>query len=226
MKIAVVTAIFGGIDSPKPFCKQSVECDYFCFTEEHSPFPLPNLPDRLKAKYFKLQSHYILPGYDYYVWIDGNVQVTSPHFIKKLIDASPDGIAIQKHHERANIKEEIDFILDSENPYLTVRYANQPLFGEYMAYIEAGMPEDAPLYSCNIFGYSAQSFEVHSNVSLMNTWWNICLRWSWFDQSAFSYLAWYFDNSFTMFHGVEIVDFGPMFDNPYFKLHSHDNWAQ
>ena len=44
MKIAVITAVFGGMDTEKPFCKQSVDCDRIFINEQNSPFPLPNLP--------------------------------------------------------------------------------------------------------------------------------------------------------------------------------------
>ena len=186
MKIAVVTAIFGGKDTPKPFPSQSVECDYYCFTEANSPVPLPNFPDRLKAKYFKLQAHRVLPGYDAYVWIDGNIEVKSADFVKVMTDRL-DGIRIQRHHERDTIKEEIDFILASKNEYLTTRYAAQPLKEEYEHYLSKGMREDAPLYSCNVFSYTCFT---PINRSIIERWWSLVLAWSWFDQSAFSFLQW------------------------------------
>ncbi len=215
MKIAVVTAIFGGKDTQKPFAAQSVPCDYFCFTEANSPVPLPNLPDRLKAKYFKLQMHRVLPGYDAYVWIDGNVEVTSADFVKVMTD-DLSGIRIQKHHERQTIGEEIDFIMKSDNVYLTTRYGAQPLKQEYEFYLNDGMRESAPLYSCNIFSYKTVHPHRGDTVSVdfMNNWWMLCLEWSWFDQSAFSFLQ-YWDGC------VETVELGPMFNNPHFVLHSH-----
>ena len=211
MKIAVITAIFGDMDTPKHFPAQSIPCDYFCFTEENSPVPLPNLPDRLRAKYFKLQAHRVLPGYDYYVWIDGNIEVKSPDFVKKIVEAATGGIAIQIHHERETIAEEIDFILKSENVYLTTRYGAQPLRQEYEYYLSRGMPPDAPLYSCNVF---AVKFNA-DGIAFLNLWWELVLLWSWFDQSAFSFLAW-------KRKCVNPVHLGTMFDNPYFTLRPHD----
>jgi len=221
MKIAVVTAIFGGKDTPKLFPPQSVPCDYFCFTEENSPVPLPNLPDRLKAKYFKLQMHRVLPGYDAYVWIDGNVQVTSADFIKVMTD-DLSGIRIQKHHERQTIGQEIDFILASDNVYLTTRYGAQPLKQEYEWYLSQGMPEDAPLYSCNIFSFYNGRMGTGANGLFFNAWWNLVLAWSWFDQSAFSFLAEHCNKSESGVAKVRTIDLGPMFNNPYFTLHSHE----
>lgn len=233
MKIAVVTAIFGGKDTQKPFPPQSVECDYYCFTEENTPVPLPNLPDRLKAKYFKLQMEKFIPWYDTYVWIDGNIEVKSPDFVKKMTENIPfSPIVIQRHHERQTIKEEIDFILSSENEYLTTRYGKQPLKQEYEYYLKEGMPKNAPLYSCNIFAYNARG---NGASFFMAYWWRLCLHWSWFDQSAFSYLAWMHNQDYDKYKKiykkqgrkyqgnpvVNVINLGPMFDNPYFTLHPH-----
>lgn len=224
MKIAVVTAIFGGKDTQKPFPPQSVECDYYCFTEENTPVPLPNLPDRLKAKYFKLQMHRVLPIYDAYVWIDGNIEVKSPDFVKVMTDGL-DGIRIQRHHERQTIKEEIEFILSSENEYLTTRYGAQPLKQEYEWYLSQGMPEWATLYSCNIFAFrinEGRNSKKYTKIckEFFTKWWILVCEWSWFDQSAFSFLA-HKRGFYSAYFDVLPISLGPMFDNPYFTLHPH-----
>ncbi len=220
MKIAVVTAIFGDMESPKPFAAQSVECDRYVFTPENSPFPLPNLPPRLQAKYFKLQTHRVLPSYDAYVWIDGNIEIKHPDFVKAMTE-NLQGIRIQKHHERATIGEEIAHILASDNPYLTARYGNQPLREEYEYYLSNGMPETAPLYSCNLFSWA----NINSRYLLLDEWWKLVLQWSWFDQSAFSYLAWAYRPR-CIKEPIQTINLGAMFDNPYFTLHPHEKWQQ
>lgn len=212
MKIAVITAVFGGMDTPKSFAPQSVECDRIFITEENSPFPLPNLPPRLQAKYFKLQAHRAFPEYDAYVWIDGNIEVTSPDFVKVMTDGLS-RVRIQRHHERQTIKQEIDLIVGSNNPYLETRYGKQPLKQEYEYYLKQGMSEDAKLYACNIFAYGRKV------KIIVDWWWDLVLQWSWFDQSAFSYLNW-------MTACAKPVELGPMFNNPYFILHPHTNWNQ
>jgi hypothetical protein len=216
MKIAVISAIFGGMETPKPFAPQSVDCDRIVITEDNAPFPLPNLPPRLQAKYFKLQAMRVWPDYDAYVWIDGNIQIKHPDFVRKMTEGLHRKVRIQKHHERQTIGQEIDFILNSDNPYLTTRYGAQPLRAEFGYYCAMGMPENAPLYSCNIFAWHNSI----GNKFWFNEWWGLVLTWSWFDQSAFSYLNFAYPNS------VETVDFGPMLNNDYFTLHPHDQWNQ
>lgn len=223
MKIAVVTAIFGDMETPKPFVEQSVPCDRIVITEANSPFPLPNLPPRLQAKYFKLQPHRVWPEYDVFVWIDGNIEVKSPDFVKVMTE-NLSGIRIQRHHERQTIGEEIAHILESDNPYVTTRYGKQPLWEEYEYYLREGMPENAPLYSCNIFAWK---YPLHrpAIAGFFDAWQDLVLSWSWFDQSAFAFLAWYYSGK-NFGVKIESIDLGQMFDNPYFTLHPHERWQQ
>jgi hypothetical protein len=225
MKIAVITAIFGSTDKKRPFCPQSmpegVKVERFVFSEDNSPIPLPNLPPRLQAKYFKTQSHRIpaLHGYDVHVWIDGNIEVTNKGFVAALIYPLFSGnntrIVIQAHHERQTIEQEIGFILDSmDNPYLSIRYGAQPLEDEYNSYLNNGMPPTAKLYSCNVF---ARKLGRVSN-ELFDEWWRLCIEWSWFDQSAFSYIASRAEDV------VAVVDMGGVCTSPYYTLHSHTQW--
>ncbi len=215
MKIAVITAIFGGMEDPKPFVEQSVECARIVITPDNTPVPLPNLPPRLRAKYFKLQAHKVWPQYQCFVWIDGNVEVTNPDFVKAITHRLRGEIAIQRHHERQTLEQEIDLITSSGNPYLTVRYGAQPLRAEYEHYMSVGIAPTAPLFACNIFAYHV----APQTKAFFDDWWRLVLEWTWFDQSAFSALAYKFPL-------VRLVAFGPMFDNPYFKLHPHKNWQQ
>lgn len=228
IRVAVVSAVFGGVDTWKPFCKQVLPewaewAGLYRYDEANTPVPLPNLPDRLRAKYFKTQCYRVNEwekcNADVVVWIDGNIEVTRPDFVEYMVTPIKNGsyFTIQKHHERNTIKEEIDFILSSDNPYLLIRYGKQPLAKEYDHYISKGMPEDAPLYSCNVF---AAYIRLVVTYDMLDLWWMLCLEWSWFDQSAFSYIASTLNHSWI----VDTVDLGGVLHSPYFKLHSHDVW--
>jgi hypothetical protein len=228
IRVAVVSAVFGGVDTWKPFCNQVLPewaewAGLYRYDETNTPVPLPNLPDRLKAKYFKTQCYRVNDwercNADVVIWIDGNVEVKRVDFVEAMITPIKKGayFTIQKHHERNSIKEEVDFILSTDNPYLLIRYGKQPLLQEHEYYIGRGMQPDAPLYSCNVFASKVANPYIES---MLNEWWRLCLEWSWFDQSAFSYLASMdVDSKF-----IYTVDLGGVLHSPYFKLHSHDVW--
>lgn len=190
MKIAIVTANLGGIDEVLPIPRQSIECDFFHYNESNLPWPLTNLDNRLKAKYIKLRTHRVLPGYDAYIWIDGRVEIVSPYFAEeKIKELHGYQMAIFKHRLRNNPFEELQYILDQirkGNGYFINRYAQQPMLEEYVFCEQEKMPADFPLFWCGLFS--------RRNNAVMNSffdeWWNKCIEFSTFDQALFSYLVW------------------------------------
>ena len=189
MKIAVLTASIGEIDKPKPLVEQSVSFDYFNFNLNNLPFPLPNLNNRLKGKYLKTLSHRILPNYDIYIWIDGNVEVTSSKFVERMSDLlKKSEVAIATHPDRNNVYDELNFILDAikhKVPYLTVRYENEPLAEELLFFEKNNFPKNYPLYACRVFARK----NTNKVNNAFNDWWLRCLEFTNFDQTMFSYIA-------------------------------------
>ena len=215
MKIAVITAVFGGIDQEFPFPEQDFASDHtvdrFFFNEENNRFPMPSLPNRLKAKFYKCNMNLMCPGYDAYVWIDGNIEVTSSVFISRVMyDLIGHSFVIQPHHERATVGEEYDFIEGSDNPYIKVRYSWQPM-KEERAYLNA---DEAPLKSCNIFAYKCDKYVF----DMMRDWWGICLAYTWFDQCALSALL----HKYNVGSGLNL---GGVLSSQYHTLHPHKEWC-
>lgn len=223
MKIALITANFGGIDKRREEIPQELPAGMtyqrFYYTDENSPYPFPNLPNRLKAKYFKLQSHQVeeLTDFDFHVWIDANIELKQgalAHFMTRIQGCD---LAVNRHHHRQTVKEEIDFILHEipSSGYLSTRYDGQKLWSEFQYLKSLGMPEDAPLYSCNII-VRARDLALSD---LFDWWWGICLTHSWFDQSAFSFIAHKYISSGGY---INTLDTGDYYDNPYFIHHNHE----
>jgi hypothetical protein len=189
MKIAVLSANVGGIDEVKPLPVQSVSCDYFLYTENNLPFPLHNLDNRLKGKYCKINTHRFL-DHDIFIWLDGRVEITSPDFVKIMVDQLKDHeVAISYHPFRNNPYEEIAWIqmmMEHGNKYLLSRYATEPFNEEVAFYNKEGLPKDYPLYQCGIF---ARRNNERVNW-IFRDWWLMCLEYSNFDQSQFSYVMW------------------------------------
>lgn len=190
MKIALITANIGNFDPVTIPVKQlGAQVDYYCYTENNLPSPLPHLNNRLKGKYIKMMTHRFLPDYDYYVWADSNAYIHSDFFALDMVEKGWD-VSICKHHERKDVYEEIDYILENMNSgseYLLKRYKDEPWYEEYEFYLQSGMP-DIPLYACKFF--------ARRNVPRVNKafeeWWMKTLEYSNFDQTMFSWITWRF----------------------------------
>lgn len=192
-----------------------VEYKRYYFTEENTPFPLPNLHPRLKAKYFKLQSHRIPALQEHFIhcWVDAGFRIESPYFLQHAatqLDSYFD-IAIEPHPLRNCIYEEVKFIQSNlDNPYLASRYASQPLNEELEHYWSNGMPEKFGLWACGMF-----MRDTTRTSDLFDEWWDKCLQWSYFDQIVFPFLVWKYRPSITK------LQMGDYFSNKFYSHQGH-----
>lgn len=190
MKVAIVSCNIGAIDEIRPPCKQSVPFDYYYYTENTLPFPLPNLDARMKGKYLKTQMHRYLPEYDIFIWIDGSIEVIEGTFVEQCVEAlSVHDIVIEPHAKRDNVYAELEYIIDkmkAGDRYLLKRYARQPLYLEYEFYRKCGLLKTYPLYQCSFFA----TWNKSPTVYIFNTWWDTIMRYSNFDQTQLSYALW------------------------------------
>lgn len=186
MKIAVVTANIGNFDPILGLPKQDAEFTYFFYNENNLPFPLPNLNNRLKSKYIKIQMHRFLPNYDMYIWLDGRIKVQADTFVKTFVQQIENkDIVLYKHRERDNVYQEIEYIIEQMNKgnhYLLSRYGNQQLFKEAIFYKDNDLPNDFPLVMSGVF--------ARMNNKIVNAcfdeWWQRCIEFSYFDQTMLS----------------------------------------
>ena len=208
--VAVITAVLGGMDEPKPFPEQDFNgYDRFIVTgSSHGPA-------RVRARYFKLQSHKIFSGYDAFIWIDGNIQIKTAQFIAEMIEALEDNdIAISRHPERGCIYEEARFIaqgIETGSAYLCARYDHREILDQAEAYSQS-FPANAGLYWCGIF---ARKASVKTNI-FFDGWWAECHHWPRsIDQVPFPYLAQ------KMGLSIAVISWGAFNDNPTYRRVPH-----
>lgn len=178
----LVTAIYNGIDEDKIIPEQTVPFERQLFKGQSDK-------PRMDALFYKTQIH-TLGDYEYYIWIDGKVQITSSDFIEQCIKAIEGyDIAILKHHERNCIYQEVDHIehcIRMGNQYLTPRYAHRPLRKQVEAYRTQGYPAKAGLNDCCIFIVRGQAMK-----DVFDKWWVEC-QMDWFDQTSIRFLCWFY----------------------------------
>jgi len=214
-KVAVISAVFGGMDSPKRMPEQTIPFDFFYFNDA-SIFPRKEFSPRLRAKFFKLQSHRIreIAKYDIVIWIDGSFEITSNEFVSWVLShLKKSSISVLKHPERSCIYEECKFVADLMgigNTYLKSRYASEPIREQVNEYKKEGYPQNNGLYSCGLFARKQDEKTNH----IFDDWWAENCKWSIQDQLSFPYVLW--KNNMKV-QEIKI----DLFRNEYFNLTSH-----
>lgn len=206
MKIAIITANVGDIDNVLDIPKQNTshEISFFSYTEKNLPFPLPNLDNRLKSKYLKIQTHKFLEGFDYFIWLDGRIEVISKDFVDKMLDFVGDkDVALPLHGVRSNVFEEMEYVLqhiEEENKYVFLRYGNQQMDKELDFYKQHKELKNIPLYHCACF-----IRKVNSGVNqFFDFWWEKCIQFSNFDQAMFAFTS--FKNPQIKISAIETIN--------------------
>jgi hypothetical protein len=207
-KKVIYTAVFGNRDDLKPIREQK-GYDYFVFTEKsslrHPVFRAkvmqPGYEDPCRnARFVKINPHLVLPGYDYWIWVDANIAVEGVDF-NNLLDnyLSHYDLALHKHpirncvYDEAMACREKGFDLPSKidaqmNKYLDDRYP-----------AGNGLCSTGILYRRNTAGMN--------NFSKL--WWEEISAHSRRDQLSFNYLAWKYGFGFNEIPGhvrLENVD--------------------
>jgi len=136
-RIAAVTADLRGFDKTMPHSPQSIDYDYFLFTDKNFPPRFNAMTPRLQAKIPKCFAWQMVPGYDYYLWTDGTLTLSHKDSLKHFLDniEGHDLVAL-KHPRRHSIKQEIRHIgkgLRVQCDSFVVKYSNELLEEQYKA---------------------------------------------------------------------------------------------
>lgn len=200
MRVAIITAIIGGIDEPKDVPAQPrpdplgppLDITRHFFSDKDVPEHLRHFSPRVQALYFKTQMHEYLPDYDLYIWVDGKIQITTPDFVQQCItQVGSNDFAILKHHERTCVYQEINHILhcmSKGNEYLLARYKDRPLLEEAAEWKSMGYPKGNGLGDCKIF--IVRNTEKMNEI--FNKWWKLVSDVNYFDQTAIQVVCWLF----------------------------------
>lgn len=156
-----------------------------------APYPLPNLNNRLKGKYIKIESHRFIDS-DIIVWVDGSIEITSPYYVQTQVDLLGDAdVLVCVHPARPTPASELKFILDKialggsdpHSNYLIGRYGNEPI-QEELDWLKSKGAENLPLYAGGIF--TRRNNEKVNKA--FDEWFLLCLEFANFDQCMFSYI--------------------------------------
>lgn len=189
MKIAVVTAIYGGYDKPKPL-PDTLGASAYLYTDDQAvadaaadlgwwpivaeaPTGDVDLTPMLKAKYWKTHPLIAAPGYDVSIWLDGSMTILEPAFVQLCLDAlGNDDLSMTPHPERRCIHPEAQVTAG------LARYADCDPIEQVEFYRSFGHPDDWGLFA------SGASTRRHTTAVECwgEHWWDDCVAWTYQDQ--------------------------------------------
>ena len=195
MKIAVITANMGNFDNPVENVKQSVNHDFYRFTNENFPPRHCSMTPRLQARIPKMFGWEMVPGYDYYLWVDASYSLQHTDSVKWFIEQCRDvDMAVLKHPMRKTIQEEADYLkkrlveekAGKKEPYVISRYENE-LIDEQLATIK----RDEEFVDNYLFASTALIYRNTEKVQgMLKDWWFHTSRYHSVDQLSLPYVIW------------------------------------
>jgi len=164
--------------------------------------------DRAANRYYKMLPHKAFPGFDYSLYVDGNIRLLAglkPLF-KEFI-ASKACLGLFPHPLRNSVKEEVEACLKSGKVI-----DKDNLLKELAHFRQEGFPDDVGLIEATVM------LKNHQHPSLnqaMETWWNLFEQFETRDQFSLPYVLWKTGVPY-MLQSFNFRD-----QNPYFGLYTH-----
>ncbi len=186
-RIAIISANMGNFDPVVEPVAQSVQVDYYRFTDENFPRRFCAMTPRMQARIPKCFGWQMVPGYDYYLWIDSSLSIINSETVVWFLDKCKDVDAVFfRHPDRNNIREEADFIekkIQSGNRYLSPRYTNESSREELSEIFSDPGFEDNLLIASGAFIYKLND----KTIAMMKEWWYHISRYHIVDQLGLPY---------------------------------------
>lgn len=188
MKIALLTANTGSFDKKMIYTEQDLDHSFFSFNDE-TFIPRNNaMTPRLQARIPKLFSWQLIPGFDYYVWIDSSCVLARSDSLRWLVNKCENvDMVLFKHPHRNNIREEANYLqerLDKKCPYITPRYENEHLHEEMSEILEDRKFIDDNLFATTVYVYK----DSEKMRNLQKEWWYFTSRYHTNEQLSLPYV--------------------------------------
>ena len=180
-RLVVYTCVTGGYDSPARPSVLPDWADYVCFDGSLAP---SGLDSTQRSRYHKLNPHVVLPeGYEYSLWIDGNIDILSDGFYEKLQQMMDSGVLYAgiHHPQRDDVFDEsVRILMNDRESFGRLVRVTRFLKKE-------GMPRHWGLDETNVILRKHNASEV---VRFDEFWWEMLSRWTSRDQMTQSYCLW------------------------------------
>lgn len=193
-KVVVYTSIFGDYDPLIDPLYKSENCEYYAITDQDIPINsvwkkydtssidgFEKMDDYHKSKFCKMHPHILFPGYDFSIWVDGNVQIVADLY--PLVDR------INDKHCIAAFQNPFHDCIYTETRYNICQ--NNVSIDGLLNQVEGYRQEGFPMH----FGMRELTIIVreHNNkhcIDIMNDWWEQVNLFTMRDQISLPYVIW------------------------------------
>lgn len=193
-KKVVYTALTGGYDGLIQLSSVNPEYDYICFSNdfdeqrigiwEIQKIPFETVDKQRLSRFPKLQPYKVLSEYDFSIYIDANVDITTNLVYKRAEQLYVDGVKLAgvKHQLRECLyRESLEVILRGleNNKEIVVRQMKR--------YVKAGFPFNYGMFEANVIYRKHNDLQV---IAQCDEWWYWQQNYSRRDQLSYSYSLW------------------------------------
>ncbi len=177
-----------GIDNVPNHIPQSVDFDFITFNDSNFNARPKSLSQRLNAKIPKMFAWQLKPDYEYYLWLDGNIQLAHKNTVKYFLEQIQGyDMVVLRHPSRPNIRQEVRYTrkgINQQSLYMVSRYTGE-LLKELYEIIEKDKDYiDDLLVIGGIFMYR----NTPQVQSVLKEWWYYNTRYILQDQISFPYV--------------------------------------
>jgi len=198
--IVVYTANYGAYDRTVPQRKQDIPVDWIYITdgqaapeigdEDHAIWDVRVIEPKhehpnLAAKVYKAQPPWDLGDWTYAVWIDANMEITEPGFVREAMQYLHHGMATWDHPRRDCVYDEGEVCIPGGKEAQDGRYENLPLQEQMDAYRAEGYPEHFGLFASGTIVWTRGASELVGEA-----WLAECEKWGFQDQLALPVVCW------------------------------------
>ena len=192
-KYAIYTAMVGGYDEIMQPLVVDDRFNYILFSNDIRedrigiwqvrPIPYHNDDNTRICRYVKTHPEELLPGYEFSVWVDSNVIITSSEVYNRAIELFSMGAIIASVNHLGR-----DCIYDEAFAVMCHRFELERIVVVWCnLLLKEGYPKHWGLYETNVM------FRKHNNDLIRDTntlWWNCIDKYSKRDQLSFNYVLW------------------------------------
>lgn len=211
-KLAVYTCVFGNYDEIKNPVFMSEYCDYYIVTDQEFPEKCKwnkvvphSTPEgfeewhpAIKNRYYKMHPHELFEGYDYSIYLDGNIQpVTDLYPFLEKMKYENKSIALHEHPI-------FRCLYDSGEHLKKIELVDCELMDKQLErYNAEGLPAKYGFFECGVI---VRKHHEEKIIKIMDTWWDEYCKGVKRDQQSFTYALWKngFNKSYVCSLGSEL----------------------